>query len=164
MWLTSWLLSFLPDAIFIWLSYGLAGLGLVLYILSKLIKWIPLISQYKCPAEILGVILLTVGAYIFGSYGTEMIWRERVREMEEKVAIAEQKSKEKNIEIRTKIVEKIKEVKVVQEVIRNIIVEKEKIIDAKCEVDPIAIEILNSAAKGELKKEDDVSKEEEEKK
>ena len=164
MWLTSWFLSFLPDAIFIWISYGLAGLGLFLYILSKLIKWIPLISGYKFTSEILGVVLLTVGAYVFGSYGTEMVWRERVREMEDKVAKAEQKSKEKNIEIRTKIVEKIKEVKVVQEVIRNVIVEKEKIIDAKCEVDPIAIEILNSAATGELKKDEDSPKSEEEEK
>ncbi len=160
MWLTSWMLSFLPDAIFIWISYGLAGLGLFLYILSKIVRWLPLLSQYKFPVEILGVILLTVGAYVFGSYGTEIVWRERVREMEEKVAIAEQKSKEKNVEIRTKIVEKIKEVKVVQEVIKNIIVEKEKLIDANCEVDPIAIEILNSAAGGELKKEENAEGEE----
>jgi hypothetical protein len=82
-----------------------------------------------------------------------MVWRERVRELEEKVAISEQKAKEKNIEIRTKIVEKIKEVKVVQEVVRNIIVEKEKIIDAQCKVAPEAIDILNMAATGQLKEE-----------
>lgn len=153
MWLTSWLLSFIPDTIFIWISYGLVGVGLALYVLSKIIRWLPLISRYKFPAEILGVLLLVVGAYVFGSYGTEMVWRERVREMEEKVAIAEQKSKEKNVEIRTKIVEKIKEVKVVQEVVKNIIVEKEKIIDAQCKVAPEAIDILNMAATGELKEE-----------
>ncbi len=163
MWLTGWLLSFIPDTFFVWVSYGLMAVGLGLYILSKLIKWIPFLSQYKFPAEIFGVAVLVVGSYVFGSYGTEMIWRERVREMEEKVAAAEQKSKEKNIEIRTKIVQKIKEVKVVQEVIRNVIVEKEKIIDAKCEVDPIAIEILNSAATGEIKKEDNDSNEGEKK-
>lgn len=151
MWFTGWLLSFIPDTIFIWVSYGLVGLGVALYILSKVIKWLPIISQYKLPAELLGVILLTVGAYVFGSYGTEMVWRERVRELEEKVKISEEKSKEKNIEIRTKIVEKIKEVKVVQEVVKNIIIEKEKVIDAQCKVAPEAIDILNLAAAGELK-------------
>lgn len=151
--MTSWLLSFIPDTIFIWVSYGLVGLGVALYVLSKIVRWLPLLSQYKFPAEIIGVLLLTVGAYVFGSYGTEMVWRERVRELEEKVAIAEQKSKEKNVEIRTKIVEKIKEVKVVQEVVKNIIVEKEKVIDAQCKVAPEAIDILNLAATGQLKEE-----------
>lgn len=151
MWFTGWLLSFIPDTIFIWVSYGLVGLGVALYILSKVIKWLPIISQYKLPAELLGVVLLTVGAYVFGSYGTEMVWRERVRELEEKVKISEEKSKEKNVEIRTKIVEKIKEVKVVQEVVKNIIIEKEKVIDAQCKVAPEAIDILNLAAAGELK-------------
>lgn len=153
MWLTGWLLSFIPDTFFIWVSYGLVALGVGLYILSKIIKWLPIISQYKFPAEILGVLLLTVGAYVFGSYGTEMVWRERVKELEEKVALSEQKSKEKNIEIRTKLVEKIKEVKVVQEVIKSVIVEKEKVIDAQCKVAPEAIDILNMAALNQLKEE-----------
>lgn len=153
MWLTSWLLSFIPDTFFIWVSYGLVGVGLILYVVSKLLNLLPLLSAYKFPSEILGVLLLTVGAYVFGSYGTEMVWRERVRELEEKVKVSEEKSKEKNIEIRTKIVEKIKEVKVVQEVVRNIIVEKEKVIDAQCKVAPEAIDILNMAATGQLKEE-----------
>ena len=151
MWMTSWLLSFIPDTIFIWVSYGLVAVGVGLYILSKIIRWLPLLSQYKFPAEILGVLILTVGAYVFGSYGTEMVWRERVRELEEKVALSEQKAQEKNIEIRTKIVEKIKEVKVVQEVVKNIIIEKEKVIDAQCKVAPEAIDVLNLAAAGKLK-------------
>ncbi len=153
MWLTGWMMSFIPDAFFVWVSYTLVGVGIALYVLSKVIQWLPLLSNYKFPAEILGVLLLTVGAYVFGSYGTEMIWRERVRELEEKVKISEEKSKEKNIEIRTKIVEKIKEVKVVQEVVKNIIIEKEKIIDAQCKVAPEAIDILNMAATGQLKEE-----------
>ena len=153
MWLTGWMMGFIPDAFFVWVSYTLVGVGIVLYALSKVIQWLPLLSNYKFPAEILGVLLLTIGAYVFGSYGTEMIWRERVRELEEKVKISEEKSKEKNIEIRTKIVEKIKEVKVVQEVVKNIIIEKEKIIDAQCKVAPEAIDILNMAATGQLKEE-----------
>ncbi len=153
MWLTGWMMSFIPDAFFVWVSYTLVGVGIALYVLSKVIQWLPLLSNYKFPAEILGVLLLTVGAYVFGSYGTEMIWRERVRELEEKVKISEEKSKKKNIEIRTKIVEKIKEVKVVQEVVKNVIIEKEKIIDAQCKVAPEAIDILNMAATGQLKEE-----------
>jgi hypothetical protein len=148
MWLTGWMLSFIPDGIFLWISYGLMAIGVGLYILSKVIKWLPLLSQYKFPAEILGVIVLVVGAYVFGSYGTEMVWRERVRELEEKVAIAEQKSKETNVIIKEKIVNKIKEIKVYQDRIKEVIIEKEKIIDAQCTVPDEALEILNDSAKG----------------
>jgi hypothetical protein len=148
MWLTGWMLSFIPDGIFLWISYGLMAIGVGLYILSKVIKWLPLLSQYKFPAEILGVIVLVVGAYVFGSYGTEMVWRERVRELEEKVAVAEQKSKETNVIIKEKIVNKIKEIKVYQDRIKEVIIEKERIIDAQCTVPDEALEILNDSAKG----------------
>jgi len=148
MWLTGWMLSFIPDSFFLWVSYTLIGIGVGLYVLSKIVKWLPIISQYKFPAEILGIIILTVGAYVFGSYGTEMVWRERVRELEEKVAIAEQKSKETNTIIKEKIVTKIKEIKVFQDRIKEVIVEKEKIIDAQCTVPQEALDILNDSAKG----------------
>lgn len=148
MWLTGWMLSFIPDSFFLWVSYTLIGIGVGLYILSKIVKWLPLISQYKFPAEILGVLILTIGAYVFGSYGTEMVWRERVRELEEKVAIAEQKSKETNVIIKEKIVNKVKEIKVYQDRIKEVIVEKEKIIDAQCKVSDEALDILNQSARG----------------
>jgi len=148
MWLTGWMLSFIPDSIFLWISYGLMAIGIGLYILSKVIKWLPLLSQYKFPAEILGVIVLVVGSYVFGSYGTEMVWRERVRELEEKVAKAEAESKKTNVIIKEKIVNKIKEIKVYQDRIKEVIVEKEKIIDAQCKVPDEALEILNQSAAG----------------
>ena len=124
MWLTGWMLSFIPDSFFLWVSYTLIGIGVGLYVLSKIVKWLPILSQYKFPAEILGVLILTVGAYVFGSYGTEMVWRERVRELEAKVAIAEQKSKETNTIIKEKIITKVKEIKVFQDRIKEVIVEK----------------------------------------
>jgi len=76
-----------------------------------------------------------------------MEWRERVKEAEAKVAVAEAKSKEVNTIIQTKVVEKIKIVKDVQVVIQDRIVEKEKIIDAECKVAPEALDILNEASK-----------------
>jgi len=142
------MLSFIPDSFFLWVSYTLIGIGVGLYVLSKIVKWLPILSQYKFPAEILGVLILTVGAYVFGSYGTEMVWRERVRELEAKVAIAEQKSKETNTIIKEKIITKVKEIKVFQDRIKEVIVEKEKIIDAQCKVPQEALDILNESAAG----------------
>ena len=148
MWQISYMFSLIPDSFFIWITYALFVSGLVLYVASKLVAWLPLISRYKLPAELLGVILLVVGAYFYGGYGTEKVWRERVKELEEKVAASEVKSKQANSVIQEKIVTKVKEIKVFQDRIKEVIVEKEKIIDAQCKVPQEALDILNASAKG----------------
>jgi hypothetical protein len=85
--------------------------------------------------------------YWKGGYSVEEEWQQRVAEMEEKVRIAEEKSKETNVIIETKYKDRVKKVTET----RNVIVEKikinEKIIYAKCELDPAVISILNEAAK-----------------
>lgn len=151
MWQLNWLLSFIPDSVFIWITYILMASGLALYVASKLVAWLPIISRYKTPAEILGIVLLVAGAYVFGGYGTEMAWRERVKELEAKVAKAEAEAKVANSQIQTKIVERVKEIKVFQDRLKEVIVEKEKVIDAQCKISPDAIEILNTAARGAKK-------------
>jgi hypothetical protein len=151
MWQIQWMLGLIPDSVFIWITYLLFSTGLVLYIASKLIKWFPIISRYKLLSEVVGVVLLVVGAYIYGAYGTEMAWREKVKELEAKVAESEAKSKTANSVIQEKIVTKVKEIKVFQDRIKEVIVEKEKIIDAQCKVPDEALDILNQAAKGSQK-------------
>lgn len=147
MWQIGWMISLIPDSIFLWITYFLMAVGLGLYILSKLVAWLPVISRYKTPSEIIGVLVLVVGSYLFGSHGTEMVWRQKVKDLEEKVAKAEEQSKQTNSVIQTKIVTKVKEIKVFQDRIKEVIVEKEKIIDAQCKVPDEALEILNASAK-----------------
>jgi len=100
----SWMMSLVPDSLFIWVYYILFGLGVGLYVLSKLVTWIPMINQYKLPAEFVGVLLFGAGAYLLGGYGTEMGWRARVADMEEKVRVAEEKSQQVTVKIQEKIV------------------------------------------------------------
>ena len=146
MWQIGWMLSLIPDSIFIWVTYLLFGLGFALYVASKLVTWIPMIKAYKLPAELVGVVLLVIGSYLFGGYGTEMSWRERVAELEAKLKLAEEKSQQVNTVIQEKIVYKTKivEKKTVEYVDR--IKEIAKEIDAKCEVDPRVIDALNKAS------------------
>jgi len=147
MWQISWMISLIPDSLFVWVTYFLMAVGLGLYVVSKLVAWLPIISRYKTPAELLGVVALVIGSYLFGSYGTEMVWRQKVKELEDKVAKAEEQSKETNSVIQTKIVTKVKEIKVFQDRIKEVIIEKEKIIDAQCTVPQEALDILNASAK-----------------
>ena len=69
-----WFLSLVPESIFILIYYIMLSAGIVLYIASKLVAWIPMMGQYKLPAELIGIVLLVIGSYLFGSYGTEMTW------------------------------------------------------------------------------------------
>jgi len=150
MWQLGWMISLIPDALFIWITYIIMILGLGLYVASKLVSWLPMINKYKLPFEIIGVVLIALGSYLYGSHGTEMVWREKVKSAEELVKVAEEKSKEATGKIQVKIVEKIKVVKDTQYVIQETIKEVEKKIDAECKVAPEAIDILNSAALNKL--------------
>jgi hypothetical protein len=69
---------------------------------------LPFVSQYKLPIQIVSIILFCSGLYWYGGYSTEMAWRERVAEMEAKVAAAEAKSKQLNSELEAKTVERTK--------------------------------------------------------
>ncbi len=151
MWQFSWMLSLIPDSFFIWITYALMLVGVVLYVASKLVTWIPLMKQYKVPAELLGILVLLGGTYMFGGYGVEMSWREKVRQLEEKVQAAEAKSQEVKIQIQEKIVYKTKVVKEKETVYIDRIKEIAKEVDAKCEVDPRIIEELNKASEDPFK-------------
>jgi hypothetical protein len=145
------MLSFIPDSLFIWITYGLMTIGAGLYVASKLVQWIPLMGQYKLPAELIGIVVLLGGVYLFGGYGVEMAWRDKVRQLEEKVKAAEAKSQEVKIQIQEKIVYKTKVVKEKETVYIDRIKEIAKEIDAKCEVDPRVIEELNKASEDPFK-------------
>ena len=45
-----WMFSLLPDSIFVMLTYAIFAAGLMLYIASKLVQWIPIMMQYRIPA------------------------------------------------------------------------------------------------------------------
>ena len=146
-----WMLSLIPDSFFVWITYILFGIGGMLYTASKLVVWIPMIGQYKLPAELVGVVLLVVGSYLFGSHGTEMMWRDRVKELEAKVKIAEEKSQQVNTVIETKVVTKIKVVKENVYVNREIIKEVAgKQLDASCSLPKSTISLHDSASRNEV--------------
>lgn len=88
-----------------------------------------------------------LGVYLKGGYSVEMEWRAKVKEVEEKVAVVEQKSQEANVVVQKVYVDKIKVVRDTKIVVQEKIVEVEKIIDAECKVAPEALDILNQAAK-----------------
>ena len=150
-----WMLSFIPDAVLAWVINGVLLAGIVGFTASFffgfVIRWLPAIAPYRMIIQIVSIVLLVAGVYFKGGYGVEMSWRARVAEMEAKVKVAEEKSKQANQEIKTVYVDKIKVVKETQVVIQEKIKNVEVKIDSQCKVEPEAIVILNEAAVGAKK-------------
>lgn len=146
------LLSFVPDT---WLYFAVLFVltaGVSLYSLSFVTKFVPPLIPYSGIVRIIGTLLMVAGVYFYGGYSTEMDWRGRVADLEKKVAVAEQKSKEANVQLDSEIKKKTKVIKEVQVVIQERIKQVEKQIDAECKLDPQVISILNDAAKPVKKK------------
>jgi len=147
----SWVMGLLPDSLLLWIFYGCFFSGIALILASWFITIIPIVNRYRFPTQVIGIVVFGLGAYLIGGLGIERMWRERVAELEKKVAIAEQQSKQVNTVIQEKIVYKTKVIKERETVYVDRIKEVASTIDAKCEVDPLAIDILNKAAGNPVK-------------
>ena len=138
-----WILNFLP----FWFFHLITLLGVVGLVAGFVLGMIPFIAKYKLPIQIFSLLLLVFGIYMEGAISNEEKWQALVKEMEAKVALAEEKSKNANSKIEYKFLDKVKLVEKTQVVIQEKLKEVEKVIDAKCEIDPSVISILNEAAK-----------------
>jgi hypothetical protein len=143
MWQIQWLLQLVPDSIFVWITYVLFAAGVVLYVASKLVSWIPLMGQYRLPAELIGVVSLVIAGYFYGGIS----YREQIAEMKQRVRIAEEQSQKVNTVIETKIIEKIKVVKqnvyITREIIRDTAGQQ---LDAQCSLPRSTVSLHDSAS------------------
>ena len=138
-----WILHLIPDSFLIWVVNIACLAGLSMTIMGFFFGWIPGVSRYKTPLQILGIIILTAGVYWKGGYSTEMEWRARVAEVEKKVAIAEAKAKKANTQVQTKIVTKIVKIKAKAEVAKENIRRNREKINAECKLSDDAISAYN---------------------
>jgi hypothetical protein len=147
-----WILHFLPDALILWICNTVLLAGMLLSVTAFFIKRIPIINQYRIPAQVLGIALLVVGVYWRGGYAIEIEWRERVAAVEAKVAAAEVASKETNTKIVTKVVTKTQVIRtrgadIVKYVDREIVKYDTKFASGgECEIPREFIKALNDAA------------------
>lgn len=147
-----WILHFLPDALILWICNTVLLAGIVLTTVAFFIRRIPIVNQYRLPAQILGIALLVVGVYWRGGYAIEMEWRERVAEVEARVAAAEAQSREENTKIVTKVVTKTQVIKTRGETITKYIDKEIVKYDTKfapggeCEIPREFVKAINDAA------------------
>ena len=151
-----WMLSFVPDSLLFWivntiLIIGAIGSFLSFFVLHKILNKFPALAPYHLLIQIVSIVLLVAGVYLKGGHGVEMAWREKIADLEAKIKVAEAKSEQANIDLAAKQKEKVKVVKEVQIVIKEKIVQVASKIDSECKVDPEAINIINDAAKNQVR-------------
>lgn len=141
-----WILQWLPN----WIFYGLLAIGLIGWLITYLLKFIPLpqLFIYRNPIQIVSVGLIVVGVYMSGSIANNEAWEAKVKEVQAKLAQAEAKAAEETVRIVEKVVV---QQKVVRERGRDVVqyVDREVVkYDTKCEIPLPFVEAHNKAAEG----------------
>lgn len=137
------ILKWLPD----WLFYVVLLAGVLGFLSTYLIKYIPIpqIYIYKTPIQIVSVLAIVLGTFMSGAIYDNNAWLARVKEMEEKVAKAEQESKEANDKI-NEMVDNTKEKIVEKQVVLKQYVDREIVkYDNTCTIPKEFIDVYNKA-------------------
>ena len=147
-----WILHLLPDALIAWLVNIILITGVAVTAAGFFVRFIPFVNQYRIPVQIAGILLLTAGVYFEGGYTTEMAWRERVKEVEAKLQVAQKQSAEVNTEIVTRVVTQTKLVTqrgqdIIKYVDREVVKNQEVIrFVENCPIPEIIVNTHNAAA------------------
>ena len=139
------LLSFLPDWFVSYFVHLIFGAGVIGIVAGTFLSKVPFISQYGTLIKIVSNILFVVGLFLEGGLQTELAWREKVAELQAKIEIAQQQSKETNAKIENKVADKVKTIKDNVNANRQIIEENRSSINAECKLSDTAWLLYNGA-------------------
>lgn len=145
------ILEFLPT----WIFLVLFAVGVLGFLLTYFLKFVPIpfVYMYKNPIQIASIALIVFATFMYGGAYNNDAWMAKVKEMEAKVAIAEEAAKKENVRIEEKVVEKTKVVKEKgDEIIKYIdreVVKKEEVVKfiENCPIPKDIVDIHNQAIK-----------------
>jgi hypothetical protein len=138
-----WLLNWLPDSVIhLMVIAGVLGI-----IASWFFGFMPFISQYKLPIQIISIIVLVLGIWTEGANSNNNTWLLKVKEMEAKIAKAETQSAQVNTILVETILEKEKIIKDKQNELKNAI---NKYATDSCRLSNAAVSLFNSSSQSEL--------------
>ena len=137
-----WLMAILPDFVF----HSLTVIGVLGVVCSLFFSFIPFVSSYKTPIQILSIIALVVGIYFQGAIANEAKMKVQISELQVKVAEAQAKAAKENIKIVEKIVYKDKIIRQRGEDIIRYVAREITKYDNQCVIPKEFVEIVNKAA------------------
>jgi hypothetical protein len=138
-----WLLNWLPDFVFhLFVIVGVLGI-----VASFFFGFMPFVSKYKLPIQIISIIVLVVGIWFEGAISNNNSWLAKVKELEVKMAQAEVQSAQVNTILVEKILEKDKIIKDKQNELKTAI---NKYVTDECRLSNAAVILYNSSSQNEL--------------
>lgn len=142
-----WLLNWIPDFVF----HIIVVVGILGIVASYFFSFLPFVSQYKLPIQIVSIIVLVFGIFFEGAISNNNSWLLKVKELEKRIAQAETQSAEANGKLISEMAKKQQELNKVQDELRKRIRDNSDAINAECKVSNNTISILNDATKGTKK-------------
>ena len=143
-----WIFEWLPDAV----THIIFLVGAVGIFAGFVLAFIPFVKQYKIAIQIASIFIFALGVYLEGGLADNKEWTAKIKELEAKIAVAEEKSKTANVIVEEKIVTKTQIVKekgknIVQYIDREVVKNNEiiKYIE-NCPVPKELVNIHNQAA------------------
>lgn len=150
MWQLAFLWSLVPDWLITLLVNGLIIAGLVGISAGWIARWVPYFNLYRGLIQAIGVICLVLGVYFKGGADVERAWRERVKDLEAKIAVAEQQSAEANKKLTDQLTQNKKLTQEVKNANQAAIRANADKINSECRVPDVAISLHNSASKNQI--------------
>jgi putative cell wall-binding protein len=121
-------------------------------LVAWLLKRIPFVSQYQFPIQAVSVVSLLISIWFVSANNTDAVWEAKIKDLEDKVKLAEEAANTKNVEIQEKIVTKttvIKEKGKTQiEYVDRVITQDKEVVKyiEQCPVPKAIIDAHNAAA------------------
>jgi hypothetical protein len=147
MWQFATMWSILPAGLTHWIVNLMLLAGAVGLLASWIGRWIPFFDAYARLLKPVGIVLLLGGVYFKGGEATNDAWRNKIADLEAKIAVSETKSKDANTKLSTAVKEKNQAIQESKTVIQSRLKRDAVKIDAECKLDPEAVEILNESAR-----------------
>ena len=145
------MLSFIPTALWSILFWG----SLATFAATYFLTFIKPLAIYTHIIRPIALVIAFFSVYWLGGADVEERWQAKVKDLENKVAVAEEQARTANAKIETKVITKTKVVKekgdqIVQYVDRVVTQDKEvvKFVE-RCPIPPAVVNTINAAAKNQ---------------
>jgi len=142
-----WILDWLPFWIFhLAVLFGIAGV-----IASLVFKFIPFISQYTLPIQIVSIIVLVFGVYMEGGISSQEKWEAKVAAVKLEMAQKATISAEISTKVLTKYITRVETIKQKgDEIVKEVPIYITKVDDTKCVIPNGFVLLHNSASQNEI--------------
>ena len=142
MWMFFWIIGKIPATF--WLI--MAVVGVALFFAAGILGRLPPFKTYAIFIKPLSAIMAVLGIYMYGGASINDHYQKLIKEYEQKIAIAEEKSAAVNTVIEERIKYQTQVIRDNEIVYQDRIIEVATEVDGQCKLDPRVAEILNSAA------------------